>query len=152
MTMQDAQTTLTFKSSDSERLLRLLRAEPEQPTLLLLVGRNTEAQQTAATEVAKALGKSLYRVDLSRVVSKYIGETEKNLERVFAEAEAAGAVLFFDEADALFGRQSTEKEAADLASAALLKRLAKYCGVSIVIAESSEGARARWRARLIIVT
>ena len=60
-------------------------------------------------------------------------------------------MLFFDEADALFGRQPTDKDAADLDSAALLERLAKFCGVSIVIAASAEDARARWRERLIIV-
>ena len=56
--------------------------------------------------MAKQLRRDLYRVDLSAVVSKYIGETEKNLDRIFAAADAAGSILFFDEADALFGKRS----------------------------------------------
>ena len=85
----ELQTTVKFRSSDYDRVLRLLRSEDEQPTLLLFVGADADALRAAANEVAKA---------------------------------------------------------------ALLERLAKYCGVSIVIAQSSEDARARWRARLIIVT
>ena len=56
-------------------------------------------------------GLDLYRIDLSAVVSKYIGETEKNLERIFREAEDSDAILFFDEADALFGKRSEVKDA-----------------------------------------
>lgn len=67
----------------------------------------------AAEVIANELGVELYRIDLSCVVSKYIGETEKNLARVFEEAERADAILFFDEADALFGKRSEVHDAHD---------------------------------------
>ena len=67
----------------------------------------------AAEVLARDLHRELYRIDLARVVSKYIGETEKNLSRLFAEAAASGAILFFDEADALFGKRSEVKDSHD---------------------------------------
>ncbi len=75
---------------------------------LLFCGTNAGA---AAEALAKALRRDLDRVDLSAVVSKYIGETEKNLAGVFARTEAAGALLVFDEADALFGKRTEVKRA-----------------------------------------
>jgi SpoVK/Ycf46/Vps4 family AAA+-type ATPase len=77
---------------------------------VLLSGRNAAA---AAEAIAKQLRRDLYRIDLAAVVSKFIGETEKNLGRVFAEAAANGAVLLFDEADALFGKRTDVKDAHD---------------------------------------
>ena len=70
---------------------------------LLFSGTNAAA---AAAAMAKQLRRGLYRIDLAAVTSKYIGETEKNLERAFAAAEAAGAILLVDEADALFGKRT----------------------------------------------
>ena len=77
---------------------------------VLLIGAHAAA---AAQVIVREIRGTLYRVDLSAVVSKYIGETEKNLSRVFAEAEANGALLMFDEADALFGKRTTVKDAHD---------------------------------------
>jgi SpoVK/Ycf46/Vps4 family AAA+-type ATPase len=78
----------------------------------------------------------LYRIDLSRVVSKYIGETEKNLDALFAEARRAYAVLFFDEADALFGKRSEVKDAhdryANIEVAYLLQRMESYEGLTVL--------------------
>ena len=78
----------------------------------------------------------LYRIDLSQVVSKYIGETEKNLARVFAAAEQGGVVLLFDEADALFGRRSEVRDShdrhANIEVSYLLQRMESYRGVSIL--------------------
>jgi len=80
--------------------------------------------------LAAELDRSLFHVNLSRVVSKYIGETEKNLEKVFRAAERAGAVLLFDEADALFGKRTGVKDSHDRYAnqkiACLLKRIGKY--------------------------
>ena len=77
-----------------------------------------------------ALGLDLYRIDLARVVSKYIGETEKNLDRVFDAAEGANAMLFFDEADALFGKRSEVKDAHDrYANIEIAYLLQKHGGV-----------------------
>ena len=69
-------------------------------------GRAAPARRMAAEVLASELGLDLYRIDLAGVVSKYIGETEKNLRAVFDAAEASGAILFFDEADALFGKRT----------------------------------------------
>ena len=86
----------------------------------------------AAEVIAGELGLDLYRIDLSAVVSKYIGETEKNLRRLFDAAEAGGAVLLFDEADALFGKRSEVKDShdryANLEVAYLLQRMESYRG------------------------
>jgi SpoVK/Ycf46/Vps4 family AAA+-type ATPase len=90
----------------------------------------------AARCVAAALGLNLYRIDLSQVVSKYIGETEKALAQVFDEAEAGHGVLFFDEADALFGKRSEVKDAhdryANIEVGYLLQRIETYDGVLIL--------------------
>lgn len=66
-----------------------------------------------AEALAKEFGKEVYRVDLSKVVSKYIGETEKNLKAIFDKAEGKDWILFFDEADALFGKRTTVKDSHD---------------------------------------
>lgn len=90
----------------------------------------------AAHVVADSLGMDLYQVDLSSIVDKYIGETEKNLEKVFAEAEATNAVLFFDEADALFGSRSEVKDAKDRYAnqeiAYLLQRMEQFDGITVL--------------------
>ena len=72
----------------------------------LFVGQPGTGKTMAAEVIADELALDLYKIDLSGVVSKYIGETEKNLIRIFAEAETSNAILFFDEADALFGKRS----------------------------------------------
>lgn len=80
--------------------------------------------------------RDIYRVDLGQVVSKYIGETERNLDTVFARAEETGAVLFFDEADALFGRRSEVKDShdryANAEAAYLLQRIDAFEGVVVL--------------------
>jgi SpoVK/Ycf46/Vps4 family AAA+-type ATPase len=80
---------------------------------VLLVGADRARLRAAAAEMAAKLGRRLLTVDLAAIVSKYIGETEKNLDRIFARAEAGGVVLFFDEADALFGKRSDVKDSHD---------------------------------------
>src|SRR5206468_11341375 len=86
--------------------------------------------------IANALGLDLYKIDLSGVVSKYIGETEKNLDRIFRAAENANAILFFDEADALFGKRSEVKDAhdryANLEISYLLQKMEAYEGLAIL--------------------
>ncbi len=79
----------------------------------LFTGSRGTGKTMAAEVLATELGLDLYRIDLSQVVSKYIGETEKNLSRIFDAAEDTSALLFFDEADALFGKRSEVKDAHD---------------------------------------
>jgi SpoVK/Ycf46/Vps4 family AAA+-type ATPase len=90
----------------------------------------------AAEVIASELGLDLYKIDLSQVVSKYIGETEKNLDRIFAAAEDANAILFFDEADALFGKRSEVKDAhdryANIEVGYLLQKMEEYEGIAIL--------------------
>jgi len=99
----------------------------------LFAGNSGTGKTMAAGIMANALGLDLYRIDLSSVVSKYIGETEKNLDAVFREAERSNAVLFFDEADALFGKRSEVKDAhdryANIETAFLLQRMEEYSGI-----------------------
>ena len=95
------------------------------------------ARKTLAAEVlANELRLDLYRIDLSQVVSKYIGETEKNLRRVFDAAEEGGAILLFDEADALFGKRSEVKDShdryANIEVSYLLQRMEAYRGLAIL--------------------
>lgn len=102
----------------------------------LFSGESGTGKTLAAEVLANELGLDLYRVDLSAVVSKYIGETEKNLERVFRGAESSGAVLLFDEADALFGKRSDVKDShdryANIEIAYLLQRMEAYRGLAIL--------------------
>jgi len=102
----------------------------------LFAGPSGTGKTMAAEIVARDLGQEAYRIDLSALVSKYIGETEKNLSKVFDAAEHSNAVLFFDEADALFGKRSDVKDAhdryANIQVAYLLQRIEAYCGVAIL--------------------
>jgi len=106
------------------------------PGTALFAGPPGAGKTTAAQGLARDLGRELLRIDLSRVVSRYIGETEKNLDRIFADAESHGAVLLFDEADALFGKRTEVKDAhdryANIAANYLLQKLEAYRGVAIV--------------------
>jgi hypothetical protein len=102
----------------------------------LFEGLSGTGKTMAAGILSGALGLDLYKIDLSAVVSKYIGETEKNLNRIFAEAQDSNAILFFDEADALFGKRSEVKDAhdryANLETAFLLQRMEEYSGIVIM--------------------
>jgi SpoVK/Ycf46/Vps4 family AAA+-type ATPase len=102
----------------------------------LFAGESGTGKTMAAEVIANVLKLNLYRIDLSAVVSKYIGETEKNLRRLFDAAEDGGAILFFDEADALFGKRSEVKDShdryANIEINYLLQRLEAYRGLAIL--------------------
>ena len=102
----------------------------------LFAGESGTGKTMAAEVLARELQLDLYRIDLSAVVSKYIGETEKNLRRVFDAAEDSGAILLFDEADALFGKRSEVKDShdryANIEVAYLLQRVESYRGLAIL--------------------
>lgn len=102
----------------------------------LFTGPPGTGKTMAAEVVARDLALSLYKIDLSQTVSKYIGETEKNLSRVFDQASEAHAILFFDEADALLGKRSEVKDAHDRYAntevAYLLQKIEEYEGLSIL--------------------
>jgi AAA+ superfamily predicted ATPase len=103
---------------------------------ILFAGLSGTGKTMAAEILADELGMDLYKIDLSMVVSKYIGETEKNLARIFLEAATSNAILFFDEADALFGKRSEVKDAhdryANIEINYLLQKLEDHEGIVIL--------------------
>ncbi len=103
---------------------------------VLFSGPSGTGKTMTAEIMANELNLDLYKIDLSTVVSKYIGETEKNLNKIFKEAETSNAILFFDEADALFGKRSEVKDAhdryANIEIGYLLQKMDEYTGVVIL--------------------
>lgn len=102
----------------------------------MFTGESGTGKTMAAEVLANELQLDLYRIDLSQVVNKYIGETEKNLKRIFDAAEEGGAILLFDEADALFGKRSEVKDSHDrygnIEVSYLLQRMEAYRGLAIL--------------------
>ena len=118
-----------------------------------LFGGPSGTGKTMAAEVlARELQLDLYRIDLSQVVSKYIGETEKNLSRVFDAAEEGGAVLLFDEADALFGKRTEVKDShdryANIEVSYLLQRMEAYRGLAILTTNMKSALDAAFMRRI----
>jgi len=103
---------------------------------MLFSGPPGTGKTMAAEIIARELDMEIYKVDTSQIISKYIGETEKNLQEIFAEASSSYAVLFFDEADAIFGKRSEVKDAHDRYAntevAFLLQKMEEYGGISIL--------------------
>ncbi|MGH2841564.1 MAG: ATP-binding protein, partial [Solirubrobacteraceae bacterium] len=103
---------------------------------VLFAGESGTGKTMAARMLANELGLDIYRIDLAGVVSKYIGETEKNLDRIFAAAEGSNAILFFDEADALFGKRTEVRDShdryANIEVAYLLQKMEDYPGAVIL--------------------
>jgi SpoVK/Ycf46/Vps4 family AAA+-type ATPase len=126
---------------------------PVAPIRLSFADENPQRTATRVHALAAARGLSVLRIDLSQVVSKYIGETEKNLSRLFEQAEQSGAVLFFDEADALFGRRTSVKDAhdryANAACVSVFERLARsraHVVFGVRRREALDAAFTRWAA------
>ena len=114
----------------------LARKVASQDLNALFSGPPGTGKTMAAGIIAAELGLDLYKIDLAQVVSKYIGETEKNLQRIFQAAEHANAVLFFDEADTLFGKRTQVKDAhdryANVEIGYLLQQMEEYDGVALL--------------------
>jgi hypothetical protein len=119
---------------------------------VLFAGESGTGKTMAAEVLAAELRLSLYRIDLSTVVSKYIGETEKNLRRLFDAAEDGGAILFFDEADALFGKRSEVKDShdryANIEINYLLQRIESYRGLAILATNLKDSLDTAFMRRL----
>ncbi|MEK1907746.1 MAG: ATP-binding protein [Pseudomonas sp.] len=118
----------------------------------LFAGGSGTGKTLAAEVLANELRLDLLRIDLSALVSKYIGETEKNLSRVFAVAERSGAILLFDEADALFGKRSEVKDShdryANLEVSYLLQRIETYRGLAILTSNFKQAIDSAFQRRL----
>ncbi|MGL4648962.1 MAG: ATP-binding protein [Caldilineaceae bacterium] len=123
-------------------------------TTVLFAGESGTGKTMAAEVLANELQLNLYRIDLSGVVSKFIGETEKNLRRLFDAAENGGAILFFDEADALFGKRSEVRDShdryANIEVNYLLQRLEAYQGLAILATNMKSGLDSAFMRRLRI--
>jgi ATP-dependent 26S proteasome regulatory subunit len=129
--------------------------QPSTGVVALFAGASGTGKTLAAEIVAGDLGVDLYKVDLANLVSKYIGDTEKNLSRVFDAAEASRVVLFFDEADALLGKRSEVSDShdryANIEVAYLLQRLERYEGVAILATNLASNLDPAFLRRLHVV-
>ncbi|MGW1410656.1 ATP-binding protein [Streptomyces sp. NPDC002403] len=131
---------LALRARHREQVLGQWRMRPGggrgRGIIALFAGESGTGKTMSAEVVASELGMELYVVDLSTVVDKYIGETEKNLERIFAEASDVNGILLFDEADAIFGKRSQVKDAhdrhANVESAYLLQRMESFDGIAVL--------------------
>ncbi|MFB7910661.1 ATP-binding protein [Kitasatospora sp. NPDC056076] len=131
---------LVLRARHREQVLGRWRMRPGggrgNGVLALFAGESGTGKTMSAEVVAAELGMELYVVDLSTVVDKYIGETEKNLERIFTEAAQVNGVLLFDEADALFGKRAQVKDAhdrhANVETAYLLQRMESFDGIALL--------------------
>jgi SpoVK/Ycf46/Vps4 family AAA+-type ATPase len=121
----------------------------------LFSGPSGTGKTMAAEIIAGELGLELHKIDLSQIVSKYIGETEKNLDRIFQAAENANAILFFDEADALFGKRSEVKDAhdryANIEVGYLLQKMDEYEGIAILATNLRQNMDEAFIRRLHVV-
>jgi len=141
--------------SDISTNARDSRSQPGGNAIVLFAGVNRTGKTSAAEVIAGDLKRDLYRVDLNKIVSKYIGETEKNLNRLFDAAESAGAILFFDEAEALFGKRGEVKDShdryANLEISYLLQRLESFDGLVILGTNNEEDTPEKFRRRIRFV-
>ena len=121
----------------------------------LFTGVSGTGKTTAAEVIANQLKLDLYKIELSTVISKYIGETEKNLRKIFDAAEAGGAILLFDEADALFGKRTEVKDSKDRHSNAeisyLLQKMEAYSGLAILTTNLPDAIDPAFKRRLRFV-
>jgi SpoVK/Ycf46/Vps4 family AAA+-type ATPase len=119
---------------------------------MLIAGATGAARTVVAESLASDLQRDLFRIDLSAIVSQQIGETEKNLDRILTMAQQAGAVLYIEEGDALFGRRAEVKDSydryANLEVSYLLERLESYQGLVILATNTRENIDAAFLRRL----
>jgi hypothetical protein len=122
---------------------------------VLFAGESGTGKTMSGQVLAKELGLDLFRIDLATIVSKYIGETEKNLDRIFNAAEGSNAILFFDEADALFGKRSEVRDShdryANIEVAYLLQKMEGYAGAVILATNFRQNIDDAFLRRLDVV-
>ena len=146
---------LARRIQQRERLPELLRGSPHAPMVgvrALLTGPSGTGKTLAARVLAGVLGRDLYRLDLAGLVNKYLGETEKNLERVFSRAEELDVLLLLDEGDALLtartGVQNANDRYANLETNYLLQRLENFSGVLLITSNSADRIDSAFQRRL----
>ena len=137
--IKEKKTDTTVKKAAVKKPAPVRRAKKSKAAsaaVLVLSGSTALRRRKAAETLAETLKADLFRVDVSAVLSQYIGETEQNLNDVFDKAEASGSILFFDEADALFGARDTVHNAhdrfANAETAHFLQRIERHNGIVIL--------------------
>jgi|WetSurSiteA1Bulk_404760.scaffolds.fasta_scaffold49806_1 SpoVK/Ycf46/Vps4 family AAA+-type ATPase len=150
--------SVRYKDQEFEQMILRLRQErpPTQATLLAFTGMPKLQMGMAAKELAASLGLALYRIDLQEVISTYIGETEKSLQRVFDRAAVAGQILFFDDGDTLFGERTNDQDKHNrrdkLEKSHLPEMLTTHRGIIIALFQSiGEAERRRNGVRQLVV-
>ena len=141
------------KKSTSGR--RAKKSKATSAAVLVLSGSTALRRRKSAEMLADTLKVDLFRVDVSAVLSRYIGETEKNLNAVFDKAEASGAILFFDEADALFGKRAEVNDAhdryANAETAHFLQRIESHNGMVILTTNGKQPIEQAFSPRTQVV-
>lgn len=126
-------------------LLAEIKKKPNSNQIVLMTGRNASIKTYVSNWLGSTLNREVHRIDLSKVVSKYIGETEKNLSALFEKAESKNWILFFDEADALFGKRTQVSDSHDKYAnqevSYLLQKMENYQGIIIISANTKGGLR-----------
>jgi hypothetical protein len=134
---------------------RAKKSKATSAAVLVLSGSTALRRRKSAEMLAESLQVDLFRVDLSAVVSQYIGETEKNLNDVFDKAETSGAILFFDEVDALFGERGTVNDAhdrfANAETAHFLQRIESHSGIIILTTDGTQRVEQAFPPRTKVV-
>lgn len=134
--LKDIITDERYTNKAITNIARTKTVQPRKGSMVLFSGPTGTGKTLAATVIANELKRPIYKVNLSMVVSKYIGETEKNLEQLFTEAETKNWILFFDEADALFGKRTGVKDAhdkyANIEVSYLLQKIEDHNGLIIL--------------------
>jgi SpoVK/Ycf46/Vps4 family AAA+-type ATPase len=143
----------TYKKAAAVR--RVKKPKATSAAVLVLYGSTALRRRKAAEMLAESLQVDLFRVDVSAVVSQYIGETEKNLNDVFDKAETSGAILFFDEADALFGARDivndTHDRSANAEMAHFLQRIESHSGIVILTTDGKQRIEQAFSPRAKVV-
>ena len=131
------------------------RPKPKIKLCILFSGPSETPKIIAAIKIARESGLDLFRIDMSSVVSKYIGETEKNLSIIFSEADTSNAILFFDEADALFGRRTPVRDAhdryANIEVTYLLQKMEEFEGLAILASNNPGNSNKDFQERMDFV-
>jgi len=152
------QVTVQYQSNEFHEIATFLRQRKSDTlaTVLVFTGMAPRVLEVAANRLAGDLGMSIFRIDLERITSKYIGETEKNLGLLLGAAAPSRNILLFDEADALFGKRTNVKSAHDrygnLETNYLLDLLERYKGIVVMLAHpTGEVLKRKSKSRRVLV-